>query len=41
MCEEEHGGEVCDAGDGDEGGREGGEEDGRVAETVLKVGRGC
>ncbi len=41
MCEEEHGDEVGDAGDGDEGRREGAEEDGGGAEAVLEVGGGC
>lgn len=40
MGEEEHGEEVCETGDGDEGGGEGGEEGGRGAEAVLEVGGG-
>lgn len=41
MGEKEHRGEVCDTGDRDEGGGEGGEESVGGAEAVLKVGRGC
>lgn len=40
LGQEEHGGEVRDRGDGDEGGGKGGEEGVRGAEAVLEIGRG-
>lgn len=40
LGEEEHGDEVRDCRDGDEGGREGGEEGVGGAKAVLEVGRG-